>query len=425
MSDFQQRGAITTLHPLFEIGPRDEYLSDLGKKLTTYSNHQKIGLLLPCHFSDIEAVEVISNIIQELQKVDYLHVIAVALGGTDQLADFERVRQCFRTLESEARELKVVWVSGPRVQQIISDVGKLQIPTGVQGKGQSVWAGLGYLFARRDTDVIALHDTDIVTYDRLMLGRLVEPVANPNNDYEFCKGYYPRISPGEKAMKGRVTRLFVFPFVDAMVRAMHDRNLHELESFFRFHQAFKYPLAGEFCFSTRLARGINIAHDWGLEVSTLSEVYRRIKPSKVAQIDLGSNYEHKHQLLSPGDQSRGLHRMVIDITKFFFHYLRSHGVPLDDSFVEMVSQTYYENSLRLIKCYSDDAEVNNLVFDRYQEELMARYFRKFLMESWNELKSGESDALIPSWNRVLYSVKEIYPRLKEAVEKDNDETTGL
>ena len=130
---------------------------------------------------------------------------------------------------------------------------------------------------------------------------------------------------------------------------MRDRNLEELRSFFSYHRTFNYPLAGEFSFATRLARGINIAFDWGLEVSTLSEVHKRVTPQKIAQIDLAPNYEYKHQDISPGDATRGLHRMVIDIAKFYLNHMRSHGFPLDDSVVDMILHSYYENALAFIK----------------------------------------------------------------------------
>jgi len=419
MADFQQEGIITTLHALHEIIDREEYLQNLEQKLENYSQHLQISLLLPSLYSEIENPEVLDRIIQEIQQVRYLHSIVVALGGALDEAQFKRARQYFGRLGTRKRDLKMVWVDGPRIQQIFREIQKREIPTGVQGKGQSVWIALGYLFAREESDVIALHDCDIVTYDRVLLGRLIEPTANPNNDFEFCKGYYARISPTERAMKGRVTRLFVTPFVGAMQRIMHQRGFHELESFFGYHRSFNYPLAGEFSFLARLARGINIAYDWGLEVSTLSETYERVIHRKIAQIDLAPNYEHKHQALSPEDASRGLHRMVVDIGKFYLNYVRSNGVPLDDAFVDMIQQTYYQNALIFIKRYSDDAEVNDLAFDRHQEELTVQYFRDFLGTAWEQSKAQPEGTLIPSWNRVLYSMPGIYSQILEAVETDN------
>ena len=220
-------------------------------------------------------------------------------------------------------------------------------------------------------------------------------------------------------MKGRVTRLFVTPFVDCMARIMRERGLNELRRFFSYHRTFNYPLAGEFSFTTRLARGINIAYDWGLEVSTLSEVYHRVIPPKIAQIDLAANYEHKHQDVSPEDANKGLHRMVVDIAKFYLNYMRSHGFPLNDARVDMILHSYYQNALGFIKSYSDDAEVNDLVYDRRQEELLAQYFRGFLWTAWEQSKGPQESTVIPSWNRVLYSMPEVYRLLLDAVDKDN------
>ncbi len=419
MGDFHQEGFITTLHSLYEAFDREKYLEHLERKLEEYARHVKISLLLPSLHSEIRNPQVLDPILEEIGKVRYLHSVVIALGGAPEESHFREALEYFGRLRKPDLDVKVVWVEGPRIRNIFDEIQKRDISTGVQGKGQSVWITLGYLFAREDCDIIALHDCDIVTYDRILLGRLIEPTANPNNDFEFCKGFYPRISPTERSLKGRVTRIFVTPFVDTMSRVMEERGMNDLQRFFRYHRTFNYPLAGEFSFSTHLARGISIAYDWGLEVSTLSEVYKRVIPQKIAQIDLASNYEHKHQDLSPDDRNRGLHRMVIDIAKFYLNYVRSHGFPLDDATVDMILHSYYENTLGFIKNYSDDAEVNGLVYDRYQEELLAQFFRGFLWTAWEQIKGPHQSTLIPPWNRVLFSVSNIYQLLLEAVEADN------
>ena len=419
MPDFHQEGVITTLHALYEAFDREEYLAGLERKLEEYSHHLSICLLLPCLYTELENPQVLDRILDEIQKVKYLRCVVVALGGTSEEADFKRAKEYFERLRNPERDVKLVWIDGPRMQNIFQDIQKREIPTGIHGKGQAVWISLGYVFAREDCDIIALHDCDIVTYDRMLLGRLIEPTANPNNDFEFCKGYYLRISPTERAMKGRVTRLFVTPFVDVMMRLMRDRGYQELENFFSYHRTYNYPLAGEFSFTARLGRGINIAYDWGLEVSTLSEVYQRVIPRKIAQIDLIANYEHKHQVLSPDDAEKGLHKMVVDIAKFYLNYMRSHGIALDDAFVDMIRNTYYQTALMFIKDYSDDAEVNDLVYDRYQEERAVRFFRDFVWTAWEQNRENTKSTLIPSWNRVLYSLPEIYNQILKAVDKDN------
>jgi len=89
------------------------------------------------------------------------------------------------------------------------------------------------------------------------------------------------------------------------------------------------------------------------------------------------------------------------------------------TFVDMILHTCYDNALNFIKSYSDDAEANALQYDRYQEEQTVRYFRGFLWTAWEQGKGPRQSALIPSWNRVEFSLPEIYPGLFKAVEADN------
>ena len=419
MSEFHQEGNITTIHGFYDIFDREAYMKQLEAKLTEYAKHLDIGLLLPSLYGEIHVPGVLDNIIDQINQVDYLRAVVVALGGARKKKEFLEARDYFYRLKKENRDVKVIWVEGARIQKIFKKLQEQKIHIGVPGKGQSVWIAMGYLFAKEGCDVIALHDCDIVTYDRLLLGRLIEPTANPNNDFEFCKGYYARISPTSMEMKGRTTRLFVTPFVETLTRIMNYRRHYELEEFFRYHRSFRYPLAGEFCFLTRLGKALNIAFDWGLEVSTLSEVHERLMVKKIAQIDFCKNYEHKHQSLSEKDPQGGLHRMVVDITKFYLNYIRSHGMALDDAFMDMVQRTYYAMALGFVKSYADDADSNGLVYDRHLEEQTVAYFRDFIGTAWEQARGDKAGTQIPSWNRVIYSVPDIYEELIRAVEEDN------
>ncbi len=421
MTDFHQEPLITTLHALYEAFDNDSYLTNLERRLEDHARHERISLLLPSLYSEIRDDGPLNHILDQIKETRYLRNIVVALGGTGEEADFLHAKEYFGQLRTEDREVKVIWVEGPRIQQILNDIRERGFTNGEKGKGQSVWVALGYLFARDQSDVIALHDCDIVTYNRILLGRLIEPIANPNNQFQFCKGYYARISPTDKAMKGRATRLFVTPFVDAMARIMCQRGHLDLERFFNYHRTFKYPLAGEFSFTSDLARGLNVAYDWGLEVATLSQVYDQLIPRQVAQIDLAPNYEHKHQEMSADDTSKGLHRMAVDIAKFYLTYMRSHGVPLDDAFVDMMLHTYYQNALKYIRKYAFDADVNDLQYDLYEEESAASHFRGFLWDAWMQSKGPQEAKLIPSWNRLAYSFPDIYEHLLDSVEADNAE----
>ena len=80
-----------------------------------------------------------------------------------------------------------------------------------------------------------------------------------------------------RALQGRATRLFVNPLLVSLERMLGELN------YLRYLRAFRYPLAGEFAFTTDLAMNLRIPSDWGLEVGLLSEVYRQVAISRIAQ----------------------------------------------------------------------------------------------------------------------------------------------
>ena len=143
----------------------------------------------------------ISRIIAEIAHVPYLKRIVISLDRADR-RQFDAARQAF---EGFSTPVTIVWHDGPRLQALYSEIRATDLPIGEQGKGRSCWMSYGYILGEADCDVVALHDTDIVTYDRAMLARLCYPVTNPTLGYVFSKGFYPRV--GNNRMHGRVTRL--------------------------------------------------------------------------------------------------------------------------------------------------------------------------------------------------------------------------
>jgi glucosyl-3-phosphoglycerate synthase len=116
-----------------------------------------------------------------------------------------------------------------------------------------------------------------VNFERQLLARLCYPVAHPNLGFEFCKGYYARVTD---RMHGRVTRLFMTPLIRAL------ESMAPTAEFLKFLDSFRYPLSGEFAMDAKLARVNRIPGDWGLEVGVLAEVYRNCATSRVCQVDL-------------------------------------------------------------------------------------------------------------------------------------------
>ena len=98
----------------------------------------------------------------------------------------------------------------------------------------------GVYFILGNTEAVALHDCDILTYNRNLLARLVYPVANPKFNFDFAKDIIPRVSDGK--VKGRVARLLVTPLLRALEKTIGNNE------FISFVDSFRYPLAGEFSF---------------------------------------------------------------------------------------------------------------------------------------------------------------------------------
>jgi glucosyl-3-phosphoglycerate synthase len=285
------------------------------------------------------------------------------------------------------------------------------VPAGSDGKGRSCWMAYGYLLAKRDCQMIALHDCDIVNYDRRLLARLCYAVAHPNLPFDFCKGYYARVTD---RMHGRVTRLFMTPLIRAL-EGMAPGN-----PYLRYLDSFRYPLAGEFAMDIDLARVNRIPADWGLEVGVLAEVYRNCTAARICQVDLMDNYEHKHQTLSNEDPGKGLAKMATDIAKSLFSTLAAEGLVFSADHFRSLEVRYVRIAQDTIARYYADAMLNSLKFDRHAEEMAVAVFARSLSEAASDfVKDPRGLPLIPNWSRVLAAVPEFFELLQDAVEKES------
>jgi len=169
MSDFYQTGIITTLHQLGKPS-----LERLESELLAYSKTRPLALVLPALYSEFEG-PAMPGIVQELAKVKYLNEIVLVLDKGSQ-EDFQRVREFMSPISTE---VKIIHNDGKRISEIYETFARNGFNVGERGKGRSVWLAYGYVLARGRSDVIALHDCDIVTYSRELLARLCYPVVNP------------------------------------------------------------------------------------------------------------------------------------------------------------------------------------------------------------------------------------------------------
>ncbi|MDP6978366.1 MAG: glycosyl transferase [Myxococcota bacterium] len=406
MADFHQTGMISTLH---RLGGPD--VTRLERELVSYSSQRPVALVLPTLFSEIRG-PALKEIVEVLARVPYLGQVVVSLSGDADIDEYHQMRSLFDPVRCmDGSPSTIVWNAGTRVQQLLTRLREEGLDAGDEGKGRATWMACGYVLATQRSRVIAVHDCDIRNYTPELLARLVYPTANPNLSYEFAKGYYSRVTD---RLHGRVTRLFMTPMLRSLKAVLgHQPLLEYLESF-------RYPLAGECSMTTDLVRANRIPADWGLEVGVLAEVYRNCSLKRVCQVELVENYDHKHQPLSEGDASLGLHRMVVDIASSLIRNLASYGVEFDAGFLNTMIAAYVRTAQDAIARYSDDAKLNGLTFDRHQEELAVETFSQALRRAGlGFVRDPMGAPQIPNWSRVISAMPDFLEEFRVSVEEDS------
>jgi glucosyl-3-phosphoglycerate synthase len=402
MSDFFQNGVITTLHKL-----ANNRLEGLEQELLSFAKQRPMALVLPSLYSELEG-PALKNIIAEIAKVPYLQEIIIGLDRANK-KEFEYAKEFFSRLP---QNYKILWNDGPRLQQLKSQLEAKELAPKETGKGCNVWFCYGYAIASGQSEAIAIHDCDILTYNRELLARLFYPVANPAFHYEFCKGYYYRVA--DQKINGRVCRLLVTPLIRALKQTIGSMD------YLDYLDSFRYALSGEFATRIDTIKEIRIPSDWGLEIGVLSEVYRNQSKNHICQVEIADAYDHKHQVLSPDDANAGLSKMSIDITKAIFRKLATQGVVLSTEIFRTLKAIYYREALDTVEAYYADARINGLELDRHLEEQTVELFAQNIILAGDAfLKFPGEKPFIPSWNRVVSAIPDVLEQLHDAVEKDN------
>ncbi|SFJ52684.1 glycosyl transferase [Celeribacter neptunius] len=401
MADFHQGGHVATLHNLRINGEED-----LKRELNAFSSSRKITLILPSLFSELEG-EALPNILEELNKVDFIHRIVI---GLDRATE-EQYRHALKFFSVLKADHVVLWNDGPRLQAVDARLKELDLSPSEPGKGRNVWFCMGYTISRADSAVVAVHDCDVVTYSAEMLARLVYPVANPTFPYQMSKGFYPRVADGK--LNGRVTRLLVSPIIQALAKVLGPRD------YLDFLADFRYPLAGEFAMRTSILPDMRIPSDWGLEIGLLSEAWRNLSPRAVCQVEISDRYDHKHQDLSEEDAKTGLSRMSVDICKALYRKLAADGTVFSEEIFRSIKATYYRGALDLIETYFNDARMNGLHVDRHAEEKAVELFANNIILAGSVFLDNPMETpFIPNWSRVHSADPDIIASMTRAVAED-------
>jgi len=402
MADFFQNGVITTLQ---KLGERS--LEELENELESYAKRHHMVLLLPALYSEFET-PAMHKIIEELKNVTYIHKIILGLDCATK-EQFEEVKKLMSVLPCP---VDVLWNDGPRIKELYADLTSEGFPgLDTPGKGRNVWTMIGYGLTDQDSYAFALHDCDIVNYSREIPARLFFPVVHPALDFEFNKGFYSRVT---NQLHGRATRLFYSPLVHSLGKVFgSSRYLDYMESF-------RYSLSGEFSFIRSLGRGIGISPTWGLEVSTLSEVYKNTSNRRICQTEIMQTYEHKHQELGSQDSGGGIYKMATDIAKTLFRVMAQEGVVFSESAFKTLQATFYQESRFEISKYNALSKLNSLEYNREKEIGAVMAFEEAIKEAASEFYDNPMGApSLSPWITVRSVLPNFSDKFTAYVKEDN------
>ncbi|HOO45440.1 MAG TPA: hypothetical protein PLM29_04365 [Deltaproteobacteria bacterium] len=360
MSNFAQKHTkISTLYLLVEDNPNMEL------ELLQHSRWKKAVLIIPLlasEFTDPENRPVFENIASQLSDVPYLSQIIFGLdrAGIDDARELAEILN-----KHHVQNYLIQHNDGPgftSIYQALSDAGfGLTEP----GKGRNMFMSFGIALAM-GAQSIGLVDADIRTFGRDQLDRLFYPVQVLG--YQFSKAYYARIR--DQQFYGRVKRLLLDPLLIALKRKFTETQEEKVLRLVDFLLNFNYQLSGEVVFDGQLLKRMQFATNWGVEIFTLIEVYR--KATNCAQVEISREpFDHKHQPVSSDDQSKGLYKMGIDIvTTLLSALVIEEGLVISEHFIRDLTTTYLSVADDLIKMYADNAAFSGLVYDTNKEEEM-------------------------------------------------------
>jgi glucosyl-3-phosphoglycerate synthase len=396
MSDFQQRGPITTLPRLGARGA-----DQLDAALCTAVRRRPLALIMPCLITELDQ-PALAGMVTQLARVPYLDTVVISLDRADA-AGYTRALEYFRAL---GQRTVVLWNDADEVASLRAEVERSVGPL-LPGKGRAVWMANGYVIAEERTRVAAFHDADVVDYDRSLLANLVYPLLDPDLGFSFVKAYYARYTD---RLHGRATRLLMRPLLQAF------GDVFGRHPYLSYLSSFRYPLAGEMALETDLLRWIRIPGDWGLEVGLLFEVLRQRSSRRICQVDVAERFEHKHQELSAGDASTGLHRMAVDVVKHLLRTFSAAGVVLPEGTFKSMRVAFQRYAEDAVADSFAVARFNGLSHDRHAEEEAVHTFAVALAEGCEQFSIDPlGTPSLPNWARVLSAIPDAGERLVAAV----------
>ena len=143
--------------------------------------------------------------------------------------------------------------------------------------------------------------------------------------------------------------------------------------------------------------------------------------NRICQVDIADTYDHKHQDLSPNDETAGLSRMSIDISKAIFRKLATNGIVFSQETFRTIKATYYRVALDFADIYKSDAEINGLKLDLHSEKAVELFALNLMKRPNHFLENPTERGLYPQLEQSKQRAPGLVGELLESVEADMNE----
>ena len=365
MADFYQHARVPTLHHLAHADS-----SEREGEMLDWARDKPVALLLPALYAECER-PALPRILEEVSQAGHISEVILSMNGMNA-AEHERALMLIRK-NLRGKKAHVLWNDGPQLARVYQRMDEAGLAGPHAGKGSNIWMGIAYLHARGFNGIIVSHDTDILNYSRDLLWRLCYPLLHPRMGYRFAKGYYSRVSD---RLYGRVTRLLIFPLIQACRDVLGSKPLLEhLDSF-------RYPLSGEFAADMRALERFSLPGGWGLEIAILCEAFRHLPCEAQCQVDLGFHFEHRHRGLAPdqiGVNEPGLISAAAEVARCLaFQVLREAEPRSAESLMRRIIERYRPRATEWLQRYEHVALLNGLRHDAAEESAAVTAFGQAL-----------------------------------------------
>jgi glucosyl-3-phosphoglycerate synthase len=379
----------------------NQNFESMAKRLTELKTTYPSGLIIPILGSDVQN-PALQKMVIEINQCQYLSKIIIAL-ATETDADY---KQAYQLSKSFKIPCEVAWCNKPEVKSVLEELKDKGLDvTSLSGKGKDVWIATG--IASIDLFAFALHDADIVTYDKMLPTKLLYPIIEPKLDFFISKGYYARLNREKQKLYGRINRLFINPLLEVLQEKLC------YSKFLTYLQSFTYLLSGEMAIYSDLATHLRIPNDWGLELGLLSEVYRNAAYRRICEVDLGI-YDHKHKGVNTDSLLKTAEDSFVTLLRTL---TEMENIEVSDAFLLSLQVAYRRLAQDKIRQYHADAMCNNFDFNRHDEEAEVDLLCNVILSGGKKYLQNPIKTQLPDWQRTIAAMPDIRERLRnEAIE---------